>query len=162
MLFNPKQASFAGSRLDLLAKRLRNAPAMSTDLFSEIVADVCMLRSNMNSPEAARRVDQLAAAGAWCEAALALIEIELPAWKLRRAVYEDGEWHCSLSMQPNLPIEFDETTEASHEVLALAILSAFVEVRRQELTPPTTTRAVSTDAASSVATGYTVCCDNFA
>ena len=28
-------------------------------------------------------------------AALALVELELPAWKLRRLIYEDGEWLCS-------------------------------------------------------------------
>ena len=79
----------------------------------------------------ATRIDQLIEAGAWGEAALALIELELPAWKLRRLVYEDGQWLCSLSRQPNLPVALDDTADASHEVLPLAILRAFVEARRR-------------------------------
>jgi hypothetical protein len=64
----------------------------------------------------AARIDQLIDAGAWNDAALALIELELPAWKLRRLVYEDGEWLCSLSRQPNLPLALDDTADARHEV----------------------------------------------
>jgi len=79
----------------------------------------------------AARIAQLIEAGAWDDAALALIELELPAWKLRRLVYEDGEWFCALSRQPNLPVALDDTVDASHEVLSLAILSAFVEARRR-------------------------------
>jgi hypothetical protein len=47
----------------------------------------------------AARIDQLIKAGAWSDAALTLIELELPAWKVRRLVYEDGEWFCSLSTE---------------------------------------------------------------
>ena len=75
------------------------------------------------------RVLRLMEAGAWTEAALALIEIEQPAWKLRRLAYEGGEWHCSLSKRPNLPAELDETTDAHHEVLPLAILRACLEAQ---------------------------------
>jgi len=32
---------------------------------------------------------------AWTEAALALVELELPLWKLRRLVHEEGIWLCS-------------------------------------------------------------------
>lgn len=162
MLFNPKHTNPAAGRLDLLAKRLRNAPALSADVISEIIADACTRLPNLNRSGVAGKIDQLVAAEAWCDAALALIEIELPACKLRRAIFEDGEWHCSLSMQPNLPIELDETTEASHEVLALAILSAFVDVRRQELMPVKTRNGGLIDTASNMTTGNAVCCDNFA
>ena len=70
-------------------------------------------------------------AEAWTDAALALIEMELPGWKLRRLAYEDGEWICSLSSQPYLPAQIDDTADSNHEVLALALLSAFVEARRR-------------------------------
>jgi hypothetical protein len=50
--------------------------------------------------------------------------VELPGWKLRRLVYQDGEWLCSLSKQPNMPEDIDETADAVHEVLPLAILTA--------------------------------------
>jgi len=106
------------------------------------------------------RLDQLIEAGAWSDAALALIELELPAWKLRRLVYEDGEWFCSLSKQPNLPVAIDDTADARHEVLPLAILSAFVEARRgtsaaRETSSPIVPRVQPTS-------GIVICCDNFA
>jgi len=108
----------------------------------------------------AARIDQLIEAGAWSDAALALIELELPGWKLRRLVYEDGEWFCSLSKQPNLPVGFDDTADARHEVLPLAILSAFLEARR-------TTSAVRQTSSPTVpqvqpTSGIVICCDNFA
>src|SRR5665213_1260292 len=92
--------------------------------------------------------------------ALTLIELELPAWKLRRLVYEDGEWFCSLSKQPNLPVALDDTADARHEVLPLAILSAFVEARcttsaARETSSPTVPQVQPTS-------GIVICCDNFA
>jgi hypothetical protein len=86
---------------------------------------------NRGSSKADRivRVLRLMEAGAWTEAALAVIEIEQPAWKVRRLAYEDGEWHCSLSRHPNLPAELDETTDAHDEVLPLAILRAYMEAK---------------------------------
>jgi hypothetical protein len=79
----------------------------------------------------AGRLGRLIEAGAWAEAAIALVELEIPAWTVRRLACENGEWACSLSRQPNIPIALDDTAEASHEVLALAILRAAVEVRRR-------------------------------
>jgi hypothetical protein len=88
-------------------------------------------RGNGGSSKADRivRFHRLMDAGAWTEAALALIEIEQPAWKLRRLAYEDGEWFCSLSRRPSLPAELDETSDAHHEVLPLAILQACLEAQ---------------------------------
>jgi len=31
------------------------------------------------------------------DAALALIDLELPQWQVRRIAYDAGEWHCALS-----------------------------------------------------------------
>jgi hypothetical protein len=106
------------------------------------------------------RFNRLMEAGAWSEAALELIELELPAWKLRRLVYEDGEWFCSLSGQPYLPTELDDTADASHSVLPLAILAAFLEVRRRM----SVVRETKSPAVPQVrpASAYSICCDNFA
>ena len=65
--------------------------------------------------------------GAWTDAALALIELELPQWRVRRLAYDDGEWYCSLSRGRELPDWLDQPVEGRHADLALAILSAFVE-----------------------------------
>jgi hypothetical protein len=151
MLFDPKQED----RFDRLKDQLRLASALTPDLMSNVIVDAC---TRLPAVKAAR-IDQLIEAGAWDEAALALIELELPAWKLCRLVYEDGEWLCSLSRQPTLPVALDDTADASHEVLPLAILSAFVEARRRtsamrETSLPTVPQVWRTP-------GYAICCDNF-
>lgn len=146
--------------LDRLAEQLRLAPALTPDLIGAVIADACIRLPVLNKAGKAARIDQLIEASAWSDAALALIELELPAWKLRRLVYEDGEWFCSLSKQPNLPVALDDTADACHEVLPLAILSAFLEARRgtsatRETSSPTVPQVRPTS-------GYAVCCDNFA
>jgi hypothetical protein len=113
----------------------------------------------VNRASKAAQINQLIEAGAWNDAALALIALELPAWKLRRLVHEDGQWLCSLSRQPNLPLALDDTADASHEVLPLAILDAFVGARRRacamrETSLPTVPPVRRTS-------GYAICCDNF-
>ena len=156
MLFNPKRKS----RLDRLADQVPLAPALTPDLISKVIADACTRLPVLNSAGKAARIDRLIAAGAWSDAALALIELESPAWKLRRLAYEDGEWRCSLSKQPNLPVALDETADATHDVLPLAILGAFLEARRRntvshETSPPTVPQVRLTPECA-------VCCDNFA
>jgi len=49
---------------------------------------------------------------------------------LRRIAYDEGEWHCALSRERELPDWLDQSAEGRHADLALAILSAFVEARR--------------------------------
>jgi hypothetical protein len=151
MLFDPKHEG----RVDRLIDQLRLAPTLTTDLFSDVIVHACTRLTAGN----AARIDQLIEAGAWTDATIALIELELPAWKLRRLVYEDGAWLCSLSRQPNLPVALDDTADASHEVLPLAILSAFVEARRRtSAMRETTLRKVPQVRRTS---GYAICCDNF-
>jgi hypothetical protein len=155
MLFDPKHEE----PLDALETQLRRAHAPTPDLISNVIASACKRFPVMKRAGKAARIDQLIEAGAWSDAVLALIELDLPEWKLRRLVYEDGEWHCSLSRQPNLPVAVDDTANASHEVLPLAILSALVEAHRRMsatrgISLQTVPRARSTSA-------YAVCCDNF-
>jgi hypothetical protein len=144
---------------DRLDEELRIAPKPALDLFAKIIAGVCTRIPVLSKSGKAGRIDRLIDCGAWTDAALALIEFELPAWKVRRLICENGEWFCSLSRQPNLPLEIDDTVDARHEVLPLAILSAFVEARRR-----TSTRreAVLVDSRPAAAPAGIVCCDNFA
>ena len=107
----------------------------------------------------ARVVHQIES-GACADATLALLELELPQWKLRRLIREDNEWHCSVSKQLGLPAEFDDMAEANHESLPLAVLSAFIEARLHSLTadasrPQSVPQVCPTQ-------GYVICCDNFA
>jgi hypothetical protein len=97
---------------------------------------------------------------AWTEAALALVELEQPNWKLRRLAFEDGVWFCSLSRCPELPAELDDPADACDEVLPLAILKACAEVRDR-------TEARSRNGSLRVprvqpAKANPICCDNFA
>ena len=156
MLSAPKHEE----RLDRLSERLRLAAAVTSDLVSDVIADACIRIQVLRKAGKTARIDQLIEAGAWSDAALALIEMELPAWKLRRLVYEDGEWFCSLSQQPHLPVTLDDTADARHDVLPLAMLSAFIEARRvsgvaRETSAPTVPQVRP-------ATANAICCDNFA
>jgi hypothetical protein len=98
-------------------------------------------------------------AGANTDAVLRLTDFAVPQWRLRRLACEDGEWHCSLSKQPWLPLGFDETAEATHESLPLAILIALVEARRLGQTRLTAARSVPPVRPAQM---YSFSCDNYA
>jgi len=142
-----------------LQEQLRCARTITPELMAEVIARACpRLRAQQRSAKA--RVIRLIESGAFADATLALLELELLQWQLRRLIYEDGEWHCSLSKHIGLPAELDDMAEASHENLPLAILSAVVEARRRSLTasegrPQSVPQVRPTR-------GYAVCCDNFA
>lgn len=156
MLYDPKHQNKAGR----LEDEFRFAPPLTCDLISAVIADARAEFPARGNAAKAARLDRLIQAGAWSDAALALIELKLPAWKLRRLVYEDGEWLCSLSTQPNLPAEIDETADGSHEAMPTAILSAFLEARRRTNAAPEVRSATVPQVRP--ASGYAICCDNFA
>jgi hypothetical protein len=145
--------------MDGLDEELRRARELQCGLFYKVIAGACTRLPLLSKLGRARQVDRLAEAGAWTDAALALIALELPGWKVRRLVCENGEWVCSLSRQPNVPIAFDDTADAAHEALSLAIMLAFVEARRKSNLNPET---APTAPKSGRAPGLVLCCDNFA
>jgi hypothetical protein len=155
MLFNPKH----GSSLNRLAEKLRLAPAVTSELFSAIITESWTRLPVLKRAGKADRLDQLIQAGAWTDASLALIDLEMPAWKLRRLVYEDGEWHCSLSKQPSLPSALDDTADASHQELPLAVLSAFAEARLREASTPDVSMPSFPQVRSD--TDYRISCENY-
>ena len=110
--------------------RLRNAYAVTAEFLSDIMSQTCRHFPSANRSGKAARVERLIQSGAWVDAALALIDLELPQWQLRRIAYDEGEWHCALSRERELPDWLDQSAEGRHADLALAILSAFVEARR--------------------------------
>lgn len=73
------------------------------------------------------KIDTLVSTGAWIDAALSLMEVELPLWKVRRLVYDSGSWHCAISRQRELPDWLDQAIEADHQNLSLAVLTVLVE-----------------------------------
>jgi hypothetical protein len=151
MLFDPKHREHLGR----LEKRLRCAQAITPELIADVIAQACT-RFAAHGPTAKAKVNRLIECGAWVDATLALIELELPQWKLRRVIYEDGEWLCSLSKQPSLPLSLDGASEASHEDLALAMLIAFLQAR------PAAAASLAAVPQVRPMPGCAVCCDNFA
>lgn len=105
------------------------APSETTPLnaasFTAICLTTCKRLPAMRRTAEARRLDRLVAAGAWTDAVLTLIAIELPRWQLRRLAYDEGEWHCALSNQRDLPDWLDSAVETHHPNMAAAILEAF-------------------------------------
>jgi hypothetical protein len=140
-------------RLDELQEHVRRSRTVTPELLTEVIAKACIRFAACGNADKAR-VHRLVEHCAWTDAALALLELDLPHWKLRRLLYEDGEWHCFLSRRLDFPLELDDGTEATHEVLALAILVAFIQARS----------VIASTAVPQVraAPRGTLCCDNFA
>ena len=116
--------------LGQLDDRLRDADAVTRELISEVVGQTCRRFPSMGQTEKTARIERLIGSEAWTDAALALIDLELPQWQVRRIAYDEGEWHCALSRQRELPEWLDQSIETHHADLPLAILSAFVDTQR--------------------------------
>ena len=130
-----------------LAARLRDASEVTAELMAEFIGNACRRFPSVGQSEKTARIARLIHSGAWTDAALALLDLELPQWQLRRIAYDQGEWYCALSRQRELPDWLDQSIEGRHADLALAMLGAFLEARR--LTAPsshTSVPAVTRDA----------------
>ncbi|WP_068020867.1 hypothetical protein [Rhodoplanes sp. Z2-YC6860] len=125
MLHVPRQQT----SLDQLAERLHHACTSSLEPIAVVISYACS-DVTAHTPYARENLKRLSAAGAWIDAALALLTLEAPQWTLRRLTFDDGEWFCSLSRYPQLPIEIDDTIDSRHEIAAIAILLALVETRK--------------------------------
>ncbi len=145
--------------LDRLDEAVRFASLPTRGLVSKVVAGACTRIPVLKKAGRAAGIDRLLESGAWADAALALIELELPDWTLRRLIREDERWHCSLSQHPNLPIDLDDTADATHEVMPLAILLAFLQARRR-ITP--TAQSVPAVPLANSASAELLWCENFA
>jgi hypothetical protein len=143
-----------------LEDRLRNAHAVTAALMSDIIHEACWRFPPIRRTEKAARIERLIQSGAWTDAALALIELELPQWQVRRIIYDEGEWHCALSRRRELPDWLDSCIEARHVDLPLAILSAFVDAQR--VSAPLIRTSVPTVPRAANPLYEPVCCDNFA
>ena len=143
-----------------LGDRLRDAGHVTAEFLADIVHATGRRLPSANPNAKAARVERLILAQAWTDAALALIDLELPQWHVRRLAYDDGEWHCALSRQRELPDWLDQSIETRHVDLALAILSAFVDA--QHLAAPRSRTSVPAVPRDVNPLYEPVCCDNFA
>ena len=139
--------------MDGLDDDLRNARELQKGLFYKVIATACTRVAMLRKVGRAAQLDRLADAGAWTDAALALVTLEMPSWKVRRLVYENGEWACSLSRQPYGPILLDDATGANHEALPLAILRALIEARRRSSLKSETARTHKSGSAPGLVLG---------
>jgi hypothetical protein len=150
-------------RLVELQDELRRAPAVTADLMAKVVTGACTRRTLPSCAAKAAKIDRLVELEAWTEAALAVVELELSQWRLRRLVCEEGVWLCSLSKQWNLPAWLDDSAEARHESLPLAILGALIEARQcAEPLPRPAAQSVPQCGGGSASPVDVMCCDNFA
>jgi len=143
-----------------LSDRLRDADAATADLVAEIIGETCRRFPSAGQSEKTTRIERLIQTGAWTDAALALIDLELPQWQVRRIAYDEGEWYCALSRERELPDWLDRSIEAHHANLPLAILSAFVDAQR--INTPKSRTSVPIVLRDANPLYEPVCCDNFA
>jgi hypothetical protein len=140
-----------------LDEQLQVAPAISVSLLQQI-AEACPRLSSAQQSKLATDIDRFIEARSWTDLALGLVRLELPAWKIRRIVCEGGEWICSLSRQPHLPLSIDETADGLHSDLPLAILRALVAALRINEGEPERPAYVPLISPMSA---IRICCDNF-
>ena len=145
---------------DGLADRLRDADAVTPELIATVITTTCRRFPVHGPADKTARLEHLLRSDAWIDATLALIDLELPRWQIRRIAYDEGEWHCALSRERELPEWLDQSIESHHADLPLAILGAFVEARRVSMpSSRTSVPAVPRDAHAFYEPS---CCDNFA
>jgi hypothetical protein len=112
-----------------LCDRIHDAAAATAPLVREVIGAACRRFPSRGQIAKTERIERLLGAGALAEAALALIDLELPQWQVRRIAYDGGEWYCALSRERELPEWLDQAIEGRHQDLALAILAAFVDAQ---------------------------------
>ena len=143
-----------------LGDRLRDACCVTAEFLADIIRASCRRFPSPVQDFRSARIERLIESQAWTDAALALIDLELPQWQVRRLAYDDGEWYCALSRQRELPDWLDQSIEGRHADLSLAILSAFVEAQRVSAPAPRT--SVPTTPQPATAWYEPVYSDNFA
>jgi hypothetical protein len=139
--------------------RLRDAHAVTAELVSKVTGEICRRFPSTGQTPKTARIEQLIGSGAWTDAALALIDLELPLWQVRRIAYDEGEWYCSLSRQRELPDWLDQSIEARHADLPLAILCAFADA--QAVSAPSGRTSVPIVSRDANLLYEPVCCDDF-
>jgi hypothetical protein len=144
---------------DALSDRLRDADAVTAKLM-ELIAATCRRYPSIGQAAKTARIERLIGSQAWTDVALALIDLELPQWQVRRIAYDEGEWHCSLSRARELPEWLDQSIEARHADLPLAILSAYLDAQCISTSSRRTSVPLVPRHGDAFYTPF--CCDNFA
>jgi hypothetical protein len=143
-----------------LADQLRDASGVTVEFMAKVISMACRRFPSLGQSEKTARIERLIHSGAWTDTALALLDLELPQWQLRRIAYDQGEWYCALSRQRELPDWLDQSIEGRHADLALAMLGALLEAER--ITAPTNRTSVPAVTRDATPLYLPLCSDNFA
>ena len=119
-------------RLDDLATRVRRARTVTAHLMGDVIEMACFRVAAPDNLQEANRIRRFIRTGAWVDAALALIDLELPQWHVRLSARENGQWRCVLGQGPTVADWLEDTIDAEDESLPLALLAAFVEAVRAQ------------------------------
>ncbi len=127
-------------------------------------ADALRSRSGGKLPAAdldfVGRVAALVEAGASVDAALALVEYELPDWEIRRLAREDGKWTCALARDGRLPAEPEAVVEADGDSAPQAIVHAMGAARHADGAVACTHDNRGAENVEPTC-GFGVCCDDY-
>ena len=131
------------------AAELADLSPAAASMFA-VIAGGSRAYAPIGSASRSARLTRVADAGAWTEAALALVELELPRWHVRRLEHDGDEWYCTLSLYPRAPREFDDAVDGRGPLLPLAILDALLEAHRRSLSeansrPPDSSQSTPTE-----------------
>jgi hypothetical protein len=113
------------------SNRSRNNLVKASSAYEQILRGARAYQP-VGSDARARRTAALLAAGAWTEAALALLASEQDTWRLTSLQRDGTDWVCTLSRFPRLPRELDEIIEGRDPLLPLATLDALAESHRRD------------------------------
>jgi hypothetical protein len=142
-----------------LADRLRDADTVTAELFWQVMHEACSRLAGVRRTKDFGRLERLIQCGAWTDAALALLTLEIPQWQVRQLTCEAGQWHCTVSRQGELPDWLDRSVAACHRDLCVAIMIALVEVKRD--CPSLAESGVGDVLRTDRSLDLPLCCDNF-
>ena len=83
-----------------LSEHLSEASELDANLITDVIGAACRRYPSLGQIEKTARLTQLIQSGAWTDAALAMIDLELPLWQVRRVsrmVAPTARWGCSFA-----------------------------------------------------------------
>src|SRR5712672_3233667 len=143
-----------------LQRLIQRADTVTPDLLSAALGLALARCATPHRLDDARRIGRLIQSEAWIDAALALVGLDR--LTIRRLAYDDTEWRCTVGTQWPVPEWLDDTAEARHAVLPLAILSAWLEGLRVSVPPAAPATSVPGSPSESSDVLQSMNCDNFA
>jgi hypothetical protein len=144
-----------------LQRLIQRADTVTPDLLSAALGLALARCATPHRLDDARRIGRLIQSEAWIDAALALVGLDRRL-TIRRLAHDDGEWRCTVGTQWPVPEWLDDTAEAGHAVLPLAILSAWLEGLRISAPSAVPTTSVPRVPSESSDMLLSMNCDNFA